>query len=273
MNTIAIINDNSPADLHAAALGFIIARKFNARIFVCHTAKKEELKHHKVKALSHTHHNDHHSFTDKLFAGNPGLNNADYCVEEIHLSGFNAHSFAEFVIKDKVDSVIKGMPRGTHKKETEKKSDVYSVLNRVQCPLMLVPEHWEIKDFEQITYITDLRYCRIQIVRYLAQMAAVFDAGLSIAHFSARGLPDLTEPYAHNLFADTVACNTGYPKLFFNNIRETGLLKAMDVLINGMNNDLIVLINHRFHFKEIVGEFVGHSLPPHITVPLLIFPY
>jgi hypothetical protein len=53
---------------------------------------------------------------------------------------------------------------------------------------------------------------------------------------------------------------------------EQNLLTAIDVLIHGMETDLLVLVNHHFHFEEIMGRYASHIMPRHITTPLLVFP-
>jgi len=113
----------------------------------------------------------------------------------------------------------------------------------------------------------------LQVVRYVAEFAKSWHAPVAIAHISANGLPDMAEAYAVSVFSEEICPNINYDRLLFNNIREKDLAKAVDVLINGMHNDLLVLVNHRFHFKELVGYYIAPSLPLHITVPLLIFPY
>ena len=124
-----------------------------------------------------------------------------------------------------------------------------------------------------MVYIADLRYCALQIVRFLAGVAREHKAALSIAHISAKGLPDISEKYALDLFSEAVSAKVNYDHMFFNNIKEKDLAKAVDVLINGMHNDILVLANHRFHFEEIVGRYITETLPIHISIPLLVFPY
>ena len=148
-----------------------------------------------------------------------------------------------------------------------------SILNRVQCPLMLVPESWPVKHVERIAYMADLRYCRVRIVRFLEELAGASGADLSIAHLSAKGLPHMAEEYALTVFSEEVFNNARYERLFFNNIRERDVPTAVDVIINGLHTDLLAVVNHRFHFEEIMGMYITNKLPLYITVPLLIFPY
>jgi hypothetical protein len=169
------------------------------------------------------------------------------------------------------------MVAGAHELSDDHTQDVHiniqSVLNHVRCPLLLVPEKSQVKGFEQIVYIADLRYCRTQIVRYLAELALPYQANILIDHLSAKGLPDIEEQYALKVFDDEIAAKVDYKRLLFNNIRERDLIRAVDVMINGMHADLLVVVNHRYHFEEILGGYITHELPVHITIPLLIFPY
>jgi hypothetical protein len=168
--------------------------------------------------------------------------------------------------------MVKGMPDIVQTAELENQIDIHAVLNKVLCPLFLIPESWHQKSIERLVYIADLRYCRIHIVRYLTGLAQPYLANVSIAHMSANGLPDMAEDYALNVFKDEICSNVKYDQLLFNNIKERNLAKAVDVLINGMHNDVLVMVNHRFHFEMILGRYITDTLPLHLTVPLLIFP-
>jgi hypothetical protein len=59
---------------------------------------------------------------------------------------------------------------------------------------------------------------------------------------------------------------------YFNNIRERNIGKAVDVLVNDMNTDLLVLTNHRYHFDELLGSVNELTLPGYIQIPIMIFP-
>lgn len=277
MKTIIVLNDNSPADLHAAAFARLIARKIQAKIVICHTSKVREQEHKKVRVGTNFPVEQHEYFKSKMAdqIGEPNRQETDNnpVIEEIMIADFPIPRFAEMVNKDQVYMLIKGLPRKAKQNDVEEKLDAYGVLNRVRSPLMLIPEDWPLKDLERLVYIADLRYCRLAVVKYLVELAKPFHASLTIAHLSAKGLPHIMEPYAQSIFSEGICSHIDYDQLFFNNVQERDLIKAVDVMINGMHNDLLILVNHRFHFEEIIGEYVGQSLPAHIAVPLLIFPY
>jgi hypothetical protein len=140
------------------------------------------------------------------------------------------------------------------------------------CPLLLVPQKYKLKELERIVYMTDLRYCQLPVVKCLANIARPSNAKLQIAHISIQGLPDMEENYARSFFSEVIGAVINYDQLFFNNIKEKDMQKVVDVMIHGLNTDLLVLINHQFHFEQIIGRYITGQLPENVIVPLLIFP-
>ena len=280
MRTILIINDNSVEAKHAAEFALALAQKIRADILLMNTSAKTKMASEKVpagdivKAYPKGGRNEyvvsemlHHlkSINDKQTTYKPG-------IEEFDILGANENELIEFINRNHIWMMVKGMANELTASNV-KSLNIHYVLNRVLCPLLLVPGQWQLKDIDRLVYIADLRYCRIQIVRYLAEIAKPWKASLSIAHMSAKGLPDMAEKYALTVFSEEVSQNVNYDALFFNNIKEKDLAKVVDVLIHGMHNDILVMVNHRFHFEEIVGRYITDTLPLHITIPLLIFPY
>lgn len=271
MKTIVVINDGSSAAAHAAKLAYITAKKMEADILLIETCK--------VRA----------SVSLKIMAGNctqlpivknrllETLNGLDQSItghspglKTIEMPNADATQLAELANTKNVWMVVYGI--GITSIGTPK-FNLQSLLNKLRCPLLIVPEQWDLKPIERLTYIADLRYCRLSIVRYLAELAEPLHASFSVAHLSAKGLPPIEENYGCQFFADNITSKMNYKKPGFNNIKEKDIIKAVDVIINGMHNDMLALINHRFHFKEIIGDYLTHQLPPYLRIPLLLFPY
>lgn len=274
MKTILIINNNSVGVINASKFAFFIAQQVHANIVLANTFELNS------------------SFAEKAIAGNAGnyheysittdlaeyldtLNNRpndfEPVINEVDTSEMDEIQLAHMINQQNIWMIIKSAPNaseiGTHGE-----LNFNTILNKVMCPLLLVPEIWSLKNVERLVYITDLRYCRLQIVRHLAVMAKMWHADLSVAHLSEEGLVEMNEDYAKNVFNDEVRCNVDCEQFFFNNIREKNLNTAVDVLINGLHNDMLVLAKSRYHFNQIIGPYVLNSLPSNITVPVLIFP-
>ncbi len=274
MKTILVINDNSPGVMNAAKLAFFIACKMHANLILANTLKLDN------------------SITEKAIAGNiccrqkdslvtdlaeysgtlnDRPNDFEPAINEMDTSAMGEDQLVQMINQRDIWMIVKGttdrLPEGAHGN-----LNFNSILNKVRCPLLLIPETWTLKNIERLVYITDLRYCRLQIVQYLARLAKLWHADLSITHLTKKGITHMDEDYANKVFNDGVRKNVNYDRLFFNNTRERNLTTAVDVLINGMHNDLLVMTKNRFHYNEIIGPYITNSLPSYITVPLLIFP-
>ena len=274
MKTILVITDHSNAAEHAARFALCIAQMLPAKVLLAHNSVPE------IAPAEHVLAGDgaeetlclkaNHVF-DNLTALNIAHDGFKPEIDEINIADKLDSQLIEFINQDHIWMVVKGMP--AHATTSVHEINLNSILNRVQCPLMLVPEGWPLKQIERIAYMADLRYCRTRIVRYLEELAGASGADLSVAHLSAKGLPHMAEDYALSVFSEEVSGNAQYERLFFNNIRERDLPTAVDVIINGLHTDLLAIVNHRFHFEEIMGMYITNQLPLYITVPLLIFPY
>ena len=277
MKTIIVINNNSEESLRAATVALNIAEKVGANLLIANESKI----------------NEHVDGGSKTLVGEKGeyllaneitivehlrlLESADSVhrpeIDQIDISDFRSEDLTCFVISNNIWMIVTGAKELADTHTTELHINIQSVLNHVKCPLLLVPENTQLKDFEQIVYLADLRYCRLHIVRFLAELAAPYNANVFVDHVSAKGLPHIEHSYALKIFDEEVAARVYYDQLYFNNIKERDLLKVVDVMVNGMHTDLLALVHHRFHFKEILGRYISHTLPAHVIIPLLIFPY
>ncbi|GAA4316935.1 hypothetical protein GCM10023149_14240 [Mucilaginibacter gynuensis] len=150
--------------------------------------------------------------------------------------------------------------------------NIHTILNKVRCPLMLIPEDCHTTDFSTVSYLADLRYCQLPVVRYLSALAKPYQAGIQIAHLPADGLPDMDQQYATEVFSDGISRYVKYDNLFFNNIKERDIHKAVDIMVHAMDTNLIALVNHQYHFRELLNGTIKHILPAHVHVPVLVFP-
>lgn len=259
MENILFIHDNSPRSKKGLEFVASLAARINARILLALTQVPQ------------------YSERVKVFAGNASglpVKPTDGCPEtesapcEINISDMDARELAHLVNKEGIGMIIKCA--------TEDRMPVQlnldTLLSHIHCPLLLIPGNWAMKHLERIVYLADLRYCRNDITRYLARIANACRAQLSVAHLTKEGMVHIEETYAHQLFEEQVRSQLKYERLGFHYTRERDLIKATDVLVKGLQHDLLVMTRNRYHFNQLIGRSVNDRLPSFIQVPLLIFP-
>lgn len=279
MKTILIVNDGSAEAKHAGELALQIGRKTNANLLLANAQKAGALTPVKEYVLTSGKKEAEiepvTGLIGYLKSHAPTDQPADTFkpdITEIDISAYHEKELIELIIKTNIWMIVKGLTETPVINHETKPINIHGVLNRVSCPLLIVPAHFGIKEFERIVYMADLRYCKTLVLRHLVELAKPYDASLMVAHISARGLVPIEDHYAASLFDETVSNKVAYDGLIFNNIKERDPQKALDIMVHEMQTDLVVVINHRFHFEEIVGTYITDILPEHITIPLMVFP-
>jgi hypothetical protein len=277
MKNILIFNDFSPEAEHATELALLLAGKTNTNLYVWNTFDKYENPVAKELAVAHANEEepgmvaDNTSWILKLESKLNWQKGLLPVVKFIDGMDYAPNHVLPIVNRYDIGLLIRGVS-GDEENELHIEVEALSCSTKSGCPIMLIPEKFEYKVFEKIVYATDLRFCRHEIIVFLTQLAKPLNASVLVANISAKGLPYMEDNYARTVFADTVLTPANQEHIYFSNIRERDIPRALDVLVNGMNNDLLVLVNNKFHFKELVGHDMPYVIPENIHVPLLIFP-
>lgn len=274
MKTIVVFNDNSAEARNAAEVAHHIAQKVKADILVFNIASQQQPGDSKklvlTADLSPAEQTEVVTLIEQLSLPMT-TNGFRPAIFDIDASNYSDKEVCELIIRKNIWLMIKGIETHvTH--DLLCHVDIQSVLNHVGCPLLLIPDSYKKRNFENIAYAVDMRYCRRAVLRYLAEFAAEHKATLNLEHISAKGLPPLDDKYALSLFADEMSGLEQAGKINFNNIKESGLNKAIGVIINNLHTDLLALVNHRFHFDEIFGRTIKNCMPEQVPVPVMVFP-
>lgn len=258
MKKILFIHDNSPESSLALTFAISIAANAGAHMLLAFAFTTQRAGKRIIAGNNRNHQED--VTLSKL---NDELN---IPVNELDISAMNGQQLVQLVNSEEIWMVIKSASN------TDGRLNLNTLISQMRCPLLLVPENLSIKSLSRIVYLADLRYCRREILYYLADLARSYHADLSIAHLTKEGLTHMDERFAAKVFDDEVRRLINYDHLFFNYTQERNLPTAADVLINGLHNDMLVISNNRYHFNELIGPALTGNLPSIITVPLLIFP-
>jgi hypothetical protein len=277
MKNILIFNDFSRESEHATELALLLAGKLNVNLYVWNVFDQS-----------------HETLTRELAAINAGEGMPEIELDNNHWierleSKLNWQSGLMPVVRfiDEIEYAPENIFRVTQKYDVgllikgiapnedgllSVSAEALGCATKSGCPVLFIPEKYEYKAFEKMVYATDLRFCRREVVTFLTQLARPLDANILIANIPAEGLPYMEDGYAKSVFEKGTFNPGNYEHIYFSNIRERNIPKAIDVLINGMNNDLLVMMNHKFHFNELLGHHLPYILPDSVAVPLLIFP-
>jgi hypothetical protein len=276
MKNFLLFNDFSPEAEHAAELALLLAGKTNSNLYVWNTIAYDAAPAKRLMMVGVSEnlseiHADKDTWIERLESRlnwETGLRPSVHFIEGVD---FMTDNVLSVVKKFDVGMLIRGIAEG-HEQKGYIEASILKSATKSGCPVLLIPEDYPYRMFEKMVYATDLRFCRYEVVSFLTQLAKILDAGLLIANISEKGLPHMAETYAQTVFEEAVVNQGNKDHIYFSNIKERNVSKALDIIVNEMNNDLLVLVNNKFHFNELLGHDTPYAVPGNIRVPLLVFP-
>jgi hypothetical protein len=276
MHTIFIIDDYSSNAENAAVLAFRLAKNARAKI-VLGTLKslvREPAARMLVGAegIAELPLMRKQGLMTYLNALNENDENCGCNIEELEISNMTTDSLAGFINQNQTLMVIKPIAVGNENRQRAKVAfNIRVLLSKVFTPVCLIPTGWQVRSLKRITYITDLRYCRTDILNHLFKFISQ-EANVYIAHMALPGVADLVPDFAKGLFNTLTARYFNGQRLSFHHIKETASMTVADVLVNSMNNDALILTNRSAHFNQLIGDDFDIKHPELIEVPLLVYP-
>ena len=279
MEKIVVVNDDSKEALQAAKYAFQLACFYNKDIVLANMVSAERPVLNRVarskavpagfEVVLNDDENtetvgDHLNCLKSGTGFHPGINNLD-------ASGFGEQEMINYINFHKPCLIIYGVTANVETQNSDKRINMKSVLNRIQCPILLVPESAPVKKIDRIVYLADLRYAQTPVINYLAKWR-VEDESVIVAHICKNGLSELDKSYADHLFNKELIRRVVCKNLFFSNLCAKNFSDTLDEVIHGMEADMLVCLNHSYHFTQIFGSLAELKIPDYIAVPVLVFP-
>ncbi|HEK19216.1 hypothetical protein [Mucilaginibacter sp.] len=276
MKSVFVINDNTVEARHVAESALMMAKTINAKLIIGNRLIKST-----KSALSYAFHQseafEEDTYGDETLLRRLNLLNTTIKgeltdIEEVDISSMDSHKLSAFINAHNVTLLM--ISTETVKAISGRKLiDYQTILNKISAPIFLIPASWSFKKFRSITYITDLRYCRTDVLSYLTKVTLPFNTNIYVGHMAASGLPDLSPDFAKQVFYEAARRCTHWEHLNFHHIHSKDISTVADVLIHGMSNDALVLINHSQHYHYFIGKQLMLNQPELINVPLLLYPH
>jgi nucleotide-binding universal stress UspA family protein len=272
-NILLFIDDLANAE-SLAKKALKIARQCRANLQLCNAVKT------KIQAKLLVNHYD-----DEIVVEEEGLDitelalrlrSAEYsegafrpAINSVEIFNFNPTAIREMVVRNNIWMVIMGEQKLDQLKNTDSPNFAVKMINNINCPVLLLPEKFEVTSLNRVGYVTDLRYCDLGVIKFLK----VLNAQLYVTHISAPGLPDMEERYAQDILAADISVKANYQKMFLRNIKNKNVKGAIDYVVDTVELKMLVMVNKKHQTIERLYD--DYAEKPHLyhNIPALIFPY
>jgi nucleotide-binding universal stress UspA family protein len=151
-------------------------------------------------------------------------------------------------------------------------SNASTVLQKSECPVLIVPESAEFAGCRKIAYATDMLEVKVEAIGRLVDFARHFDADLHLVHILTN--KDRLNPSQASAFKEQFAQAAQYEKLTFHVVDAEGrtVVEALENFVDENDiNLLATLTHHRGFFEKIFHPSLSKQLVIHAKIPVVAF--
>jgi nucleotide-binding universal stress UspA family protein len=275
MKTILVPTDFSPSSERALDFAIHIAKKWNATIILANAYYIPTFDLDAPPAMLQSMYDEEDKeIKSKLHeiclktAKNTNLEGANLACEYIAELKLPVQEIHDIAVKKAVDLIVMG---------TEGKDNVLGffgsismeVLNRVQCPVLIVKENFKYRDFNHIAYALEDVEKDMSTIGQLVPFAKAFNAEINIVHVEM--VKKQTAEIKNSEKSMSAMQESGYEKIKLHRVSSDNIPRGLTTFLKSEPCDLMVLMKHErnwienlFH-KSVIKHFMAEG-----NMPLLI---
>ncbi|MCL4642248.1 MULTISPECIES: universal stress protein [Olivibacter] len=150
---------------------------------------------------------------------------------------------------------------------------VREIVDKINCPILIIPEQVVFEGLKNILYVTDLRYTDFKIVMELAKLSEPLHVKLSMLHVCAEGLPDLTEDVIESLFTETISSRVKQRIRIFNAGKHGHAETIINRLMTSEDQGMLAIAHRKHHFfAHLFSDKPAEGAEVYKRVPILLMP-
>ena len=275
MRTLLILNDNSDQAVHAAVFALDLAQQIKANVVVASLSTQDDLVDFEDLQLE-TNGSlvlQRSELMKILLAHKKEYSDFLPVIQEIELEKFTGNELFQLTIDKEIYLVICGIDEFHSSALRKIKFSMEMLQSKVNCPLLIVPSSWSFNSFKELMYFTDLRFCCLKKIGFMADFAVEWKANIVIAHSTASGLPEIDSQEANDIFIDEVFNRINYKNLALNLINKEEIPDMIKMVVQELRTDLLIFVYKHFHFNTFTKQYFKDKCHLYNPVPMLIFPY
>ncbi|MEO6520814.1 MAG: universal stress protein [Mucilaginibacter sp.] len=187
--------------------------------------------------------------------------------------GSLAEIAAKIVLEKKVSLVVMGSHRTSLLGKVLTENHAHTIIDQLNCPVLILPESYSFKGIGSIAYATDLTFGNAKVISYLADIAVKFDALLSVDHITTSADGSAQFEIAERTFRTERAL---YPNrnIRFRNIKRNSVKNGLLEMVNYIQADILALVHKRYGFFEgLFHTSLSKKMVDIAPVPILILPH
>lgn len=174
---------------------------------------------------------------------------------------------SSFCIKEDVDLVIMGTKGETNNRDFLMGSLTAKLIEKINTPILAIPESALILPFKKIVFATDLIYNSTDEIQKTIDFAKMYNSSLTFLHIET----DVTKREEMNDLQKIIEQDKDQ-LLELKVVQDTTVTHGIDSYLKENEPDLLILSNHtKSFFEKLFHKSVSKKMVLHSKTPLLVF--
>jgi nucleotide-binding universal stress UspA family protein len=251
-----------------------LAKQFKAQLTLLHIAQEAG-----IQGIAKTDSNtaqtpiEHAAFLDEKLYNYRTMVEDTFAIKCEH-KVISESSNIEQVMKNEIrknayDLIIMGTGGTSELSQFFLGTHTYSVIRKVKCPLLIIPDGCSYKNPEEIVYASDYKSEDVLALKDLIDFMKKFDPNITVLHVSKRESDIREEIFQY--FKDMYKDKLKLDEINFQRIVNKNTALGIDDYVSNHDVDLLVLLTHKYSLLErIFHDSLTKKISLAATYPILI---
>ena len=285
MKTILVLTDFSAKSKHAADVAWKIAQQVKANLLlynVCYIPDSKAV----VAGYGGRYYDNYSIYNEaaslnlQALAGQLIRRNWDENVEFnptvrcTHDVGVLKDKIKEVQQREDIWMVVMGdRSDGTNFQKLIKGSDSDEVIERAQCPVLLVPEKSTLTSIRRIVFATDVfSGADLRALNFVSSLAEPFKADITVAHINLDELGESVDAVKTKV-EKAMKEDISYSAITYTEIQADEVPKTLLQFACNVSSDIVTLVHKKYpFFEELFHVSTTKKVLDYHLLPLLVFP-
>lgn len=148
-------------------------------------------------------------------------------------------------------------------------SNVFNVLEKINCPVLIIPKEAEYKKLKKIGYATDFRSSDVDIINWLYKLKDELKIALILVHVSADTISDSEKDV---LRSQEKIYKSQFPGATIQIFEGEDIQDSLHKIAEQLDVSMLALLHRRQEFFEgLFRASISHKMIKHTEIPVLIF--
>ena len=149
-------------------------------------------------------------------------------------------------------------------------SNVFKVLEKSRCPVLIIPKEAEYRKLKKIAYATDFRSSDADVINWLYKLADPLKIALILVHVSS---DTITDNEKESLKSQEQIYRAQFPKTTIGIYQGENIQASLHKIAEQADLSMLALMHRRHEFFEsLFHASISHKMIKHTEIPVLVFP-